>query len=238
MTESERPRVPTYIRDYDHELGGGIPAGSIVMVTGAPGSMKSTLCYYMLYCNIRERGIKGMYMNIEQTKDSFETQMAAMGLPLKDVEDSVTLLDLNKYRQDLDDFGGEEGWIEMVGEEVRKMVEKGAIELVVIDSLDALEAISGVSSPREQLFQFFRMLKDFKLTTLIISETAADDDDPTMMEAFMVDGLFLLRDFEISETDFQLRIRTVKMRGTKHNRAYFSLCYQDGAFSVVPAIVK
>jgi KaiC/GvpD/RAD55 family RecA-like ATPase len=237
MTD-ERPRVPTFIKDYDHELGGGIPKGSIVMVTGAPGSMKSTLCFYILFRNVKERDMKGMYMNIEQTRDAFEGQMMTMGLPLKEIEGSITLLDLSKYRENLDDFGGDEGWIDMVGDEVKKLVEKQAIEMVIIDSLDALEAISGVKSPREQLFQFFRLLKDLKLTTFIITEAAADDEDPAMMEAFMVDGLLLLRDFEISEIDFQLRLRCLKMRGTKHSRAYFNLCFSDGAFSVVPAIVK
>ena len=46
---SEDERLKTYIEGFDKILEGGIPRGHIVLVTGTPGTMKSSLSYYILY---------------------------------------------------------------------------------------------------------------------------------------------------------------------------------------------
>ncbi|PJB22140.1 MAG: hypothetical protein CO114_01620, partial [Euryarchaeota archaeon CG_4_9_14_3_um_filter_38_12] len=34
-------RIKTYVEEFDKIVDGGIPAGSVVLVSGTPGSMKS-----------------------------------------------------------------------------------------------------------------------------------------------------------------------------------------------------
>ena len=38
-----RELVKTYIKGFDEKLGGGIPEGSVVLVVGEPGTMKSSV---------------------------------------------------------------------------------------------------------------------------------------------------------------------------------------------------
>ena len=44
-------RLKTYVEGFDDALGGGIPRGSIVLVAGTPGTMKTALTFSILYEN-------------------------------------------------------------------------------------------------------------------------------------------------------------------------------------------
>src|SRR3990170_324441 len=72
----ETRKVPTYIEGLDETLGGGLPAGHVILLSGLPGTMKSSLAYAILLGNARERGAKGLYVTLEQTRKSLEAQMA------------------------------------------------------------------------------------------------------------------------------------------------------------------
>ena len=42
-------RLKTYIERFDQELGGGIPKGHVVLVSGTPGTMKTSLVFSIIY---------------------------------------------------------------------------------------------------------------------------------------------------------------------------------------------
>ena len=49
-------RIPTYVKGLDERLGGGIPRGHVVLVSGPPGSFKSTLAFRILYRQAIDHG--------------------------------------------------------------------------------------------------------------------------------------------------------------------------------------
>ena len=51
-------RVVTNVEGLDELLGGGIPEGNIVLVSGAPGTMKTSLTYHILHTNALD-GLRG-----------------------------------------------------------------------------------------------------------------------------------------------------------------------------------
>ena len=81
----ETKKVLTYVDGLDEALGGGLPAGHVVLVSGLPGTMKSTLSYSILHRNATERGARGLYVSLEQTRKSLEDEMSAMGLDVESV---------------------------------------------------------------------------------------------------------------------------------------------------------
>ena len=70
----------TYINGFDKELGGGIPDGHIVLVSGSPGTMKSTIAYNMLYNNVKDQDILGAFISLEQSKKSLLFHMKRIGM--------------------------------------------------------------------------------------------------------------------------------------------------------------
>lgn len=55
-------------------------------------------------------------------------------------------------------------------------------------------------------------------------------------EDFLADGTLFLKQYEVGETDIQLRIRCVKMRHASHARGYYALIHRHGGFMVTRVI--
>ena len=52
-------RVKTFIQGFDEALGGGIPRGHVVLMSGSPGTMKTSVTFSILYNNVKA-GSKGL----------------------------------------------------------------------------------------------------------------------------------------------------------------------------------
>jgi len=83
-------RLKTYIEGFDDRLSGGIPKGHVVLVTGEPGTMKSSICYSILYNNAVEEGRPSAYITLEQGRDGIIMQMEGLGFPMAEVREART----------------------------------------------------------------------------------------------------------------------------------------------------
>ena len=79
-------RVPTFIKGLDENMEGGIPKGYVVLLTGMPGSMKSSVGFNILYNNAKQNKTKGVYISLEQGRDSLLEQMNRLNMPVADIE--------------------------------------------------------------------------------------------------------------------------------------------------------
>ena len=73
-------RIRTFIHGFDEKLGGGIPAGMVVLLAGEPGTMKSTIAFNILYQNAMKDGRAGTYITLEQGRDSLTRHLIGMSL--------------------------------------------------------------------------------------------------------------------------------------------------------------
>ncbi|HVO77974.1 MAG TPA: ATPase domain-containing protein, partial [Methanomassiliicoccales archaeon] len=74
--------VPLDDERLDRILGGGLPVGYVIIVNGAAGTMKSTLCFSMLHSLASRSGKRSMYFSLEQKRDSIIRQMGRMGMDI------------------------------------------------------------------------------------------------------------------------------------------------------------
>lgn len=65
-------RIKTHIERMDERLEGGIPKGTISLICGVAGCMKSSLAYSILYKNAVEGNLKGLYITLEQEVKGFK----------------------------------------------------------------------------------------------------------------------------------------------------------------------
>ncbi len=193
-----------------------IPKGSVVLVVGTEGTLKSTLVLNMLSNYLINRAEHGLYITLEQAKDSHLKNMEGIGIRRAD---SLEIFDYRDLRREWEDF--EPDMVRMT-EEILKFYEDKYRNLTVfaLDSLNALHALSEVENSRRSMYHFFSRLREKGLTSFLIvegihrnrPEPVYDQNHP---EFFLADGLIELGVIESAE-DVKRYIQIRKMRSTKH----------------------
>jgi circadian clock protein KaiC len=229
--------VPTYVRGLDDLLGGGIPEGNVVLVTGTPGARKTSLVFNILYNNA-SRGRPGLFITLEQGLGELTSAMAHLGM--EDLDDEkLYIMDAGRIRIELENLEVSKDWVEIIRRVIRESVEVNHRQLVAIDPLDVLYALGTMVNPRRELFHFFSFLRSQGLTTFLISELPLGSHSLSRFgEDFLADGVILLKHFDVGETDVQLRLRCVKMRRTAHEEGYYALGFSKGGFYVTQVIAR
>ncbi|MDG6221363.1 MAG: ATPase domain-containing protein, partial [Candidatus Thermoplasmatota archaeon] len=108
----EFERIPTFIDGYDDKMSGGIPEGHVVLIAGESGTMKSSLAFNILFHNAKKSGLKGVYITLEQSRDRLVRHMAGLGMPIDEVEEMVSVVDLAIIRKNLDKLG-QQTWMQI-----------------------------------------------------------------------------------------------------------------------------
>jgi KaiC/GvpD/RAD55 family RecA-like ATPase len=230
-------RLKTYIEGFDRIMEGGIPEGHLVLVAGTPGTMKSSLTYYLLYNHAVENGITSVYVTLEQSRESLLKQMDKMGMKSDLVKDKVHVLDLGIIRKKLKEVQGGSSWLHVFKSYMTNLKENLDYKILVIDSLEVLETMAEVTNRRTELFYLFEWLRDLESTVLLISESSTDRIlDGKFDEGYLSDGIITLKMQVIRDVESQRRIRCVKMRETNHDPSYYSLLFNNGRFQVTRVI--
>ncbi len=238
----ELSKVKTHIDGLDEVLGGGVPRGSVVLVSGLPGTMKSSLSYAVMANSAREDSSRGLYVSLEQTRPSLEAQMRAMGFDVDATGAAVHVLDIGTIQRELG-RSATKPWMDFLRRTVEAKKRIDGVDLIAIDSLEALEVLAKFQDPRTELFHFFEWLRGLGATTLVLTEAPPEAVVPLFEPApprddaaYLADGIVHLKLHQITDVEMQRRIRVVKMRGTNHKTGFFALLFEGGRFSVTPAI--
>jgi len=231
-----RKRVRTYIEGFDEALEGGIPKGHVCLIAGSAGTMKSSIAYNILYRNAIEGSAKGLYLSLEQNRPSLEDHMYGLGLNLQRTANLVEIWDLGLLRSKL--ISGET-WLNLLKKDVADYKAKNGLDLLVLDSLPALDIIAKFKDVREELFYLFEWLRELNVTSFLISEMT----EGTMKyskndEDFLADGILHLKMQFVDDVHVQRRLRAVKLRNTKHSMDFYTLLFDAGRFSITKVIGK
>ena len=230
-------RVKTHITGLDEELEGGIPRGNITLLCGTHGTMKSSVSYSILHYNALINKTPGIYITLEQSRKSILQQMGHLGMDYSQVKDKLMIFDIGILRKNFADLKEKGRWMTLFKTYVTKVKKAINYELIVIDSLDALEATADVTDRRSELFQFFEWLRDLDVTSFILSEiTPRIMIDRKCDEGYLTDGIILLKLRTKGESEVLRSIQAIKMRATKHNTGEFALLCENGRFQVTQAI--
>ncbi len=234
----ELPLFHTYVDGLDRALGGGVPKGSTILVAGTPGTMKTSLVLWMMRENARANGTRALYVSLEQAADSLRAGAARMGMEeLKESE--VYILDLAQLRRGMERSEASKDWITILLEIIKEAVNSTGYQLLAVDSLEALYALTEMKNPRREMFHFLTALKEFDLTTFAIAETGFGETRLAKWgEDFLADGILQLRQVEVGETEVQLRLRCVKMRWMNHDHNALALNHDGEKFFVTHVISK
>ncbi|MGA1821140.1 MAG: RAD55 family ATPase [Thermoplasmatota archaeon] len=228
--------VSTSIKGFDEEIGGGIPFGSVILLSGTPGTYKSSMAFSILYdAAIKDKDV-GIFLLLEQSQNSLLNQQADMGRKMDaETKKRIIVSDVGRIRAAMEKFSTGNDWMAAIKAYVEFLVSERRARLLVIDSLPVLEILATYDNKREFLFNLFEWLRTLGTTTILISEKRSLDGGYGE-EEFLADGVFQLTLSPVGEVDLQRRIRCIKMRGMAHNTSMFALDHKSGKFRIAPAI--
>ena len=249
-------RIKTYINGLDENMEGGIPEGHLSLLCGSAGTMKSSICFNVLYNEAMTRGKTGIYFSLEQSHISLLAHMVNMGYDFDKIN-LVVIKDLGNLKKEIDslkltnrgtiiitDVGAirkeirdikvttaNTGWLNVIKNVARKIKLEARLDLFVLDSLSALYVLSKFENPRIELFYIFEFIRDLKVTSFLISEMPLDNSrySEYEVEDYLCDGIIYLK-LSRFRRDVVREVSIVKMRGTECNNDVFSLEYKKGAF--------
>jgi circadian clock protein KaiC len=213
MLSKHVDRVSTGVRGLDALMGGGIPAGSSLLVAGPSGSGKTVLSMQFLAEGVtrQEPGLLAVFE--KRPSDYLKTNPLGEMVARQIQEGSLHVIYLRPLDLSLDE----------TLEEVRTMVLAHGVKRVVIDSLSGLElalAPAFREDFRETLHRMVAMLTSMGITLLMTVEVVDSYIDLRFSPhgtAFLTDGIILQRYIEL---DGQLKrmMAVVKLRGSQHSK--------------------
>jgi len=214
-SDKPKPRVPTGISGLDDMLGGGFPAGHVVLVTGLPGTGKTCFGLQFLMAGAGA-GEKGVFLSLEEDvapllesarQFHWPVDAAVSGGALK-----ILRIDPKETRQSLHRIQGELG---------KELTSLGA-RRIVVDSVSLLNMLSDDESGRRStLFALAAACRESGATTVLTAE--ADPIHPEVsrdgLSEYVADGVLLLS-YRTGADGHRvgLSLRVLKMRRTAHVR--------------------
>ncbi|WMW22369.1 ATPase domain-containing protein [Methanolobus mangrovi] len=210
-----------------------IPKNSVVLVTGAAGTLKSGFTFQVLSNYLEQQDDYGLYVTFEQSKENHLQNMGSMGITLSK---KLHISDFSDYRVQYDDFS----------EDLLSILEENIIQFkkevgekctcVAIDSLGALYSLLDVEPQhlRKKMYKMLETLRREELTTFLILEEeklSGISDPSTGMEGYLADGIIELG-LHLKGNVANRYMRVRKMRSASHSMEPWILTVSENGLKV------
>ncbi len=207
-------RLSIGVPELDKMMGGGIPEGDSVLVTGASGTGKSVLATQFIAEGIRQ-GEAGIVAVFEERPQAYADRAGSFGLDLETPQKDGKLLILYLRPLDLS--------VDETMNEILDAVKRIGAKRLVIDSLAGFEmALSpGFREDfRESLYRMIFALTGIGVTilsTVEVDESFTEFPFSTYSISFLTDDIIRLRYVSI-EGQLRKILVIIKMRGGDHSQ--------------------
>jgi circadian clock protein KaiC len=208
-----RERVSTGAQDLDTIMEGGYIRGSTVVISGAPGTAKTTLAASFVQ-SAAGRGERALYVAFDESYGQIVLDMHSLGLGLDDPNVASHLHGLS-----LSALGvtAEEHYIS-----IRRELERVQPDVLVIDPVSAL--FKGYESARARgvAERLVDMLKSTGITTVLTSLVEPDSDFSASSISTLADA-WLSLNYTVVNNVRGRALSIIKARGTQHSHEIFDL---------------
>jgi KaiC/GvpD/RAD55 family RecA-like ATPase len=196
-----------------------IESPKVVLVTGPPGSMKTSFCYSLMSSYLEKSGEFGLYVTLEESGESHLRNMRSLSLkvsPNLEISDFTDLRELDG----IIDSDTPTDYVQFIEQMVAYYKKKHGDRFTVftLDSLGALYSLmEDVEGMRKRMFYFFKALRDSDLVSFIVMERApGTPSDLLGNEGFLVDGIIEMG-LDKAKGNMARYIRVEKMRACEHS---------------------
>jgi KaiC/GvpD/RAD55 family RecA-like ATPase len=219
-------RVSSGVPGFDKLVDGGLPRNRLYVISGPPGSGKTTFCSQFVTRGV-ERDEGCLYVTMHETKAELREDMDNFTFGFSDAIRSGDIQFLNlmtdRGKRAISQFGSESGLTSRLVGAIRE----NGVGRVVIDSTMLLEHFMSTS----EVTDFLSALKRTDATILLISEMT--DPSSYADEHYLAHGVVFFHNF-LDGSGMTRGVQVVKMRGTDIDANIRSLSFSDSGLRVHP----
>ncbi len=224
-------RIPSGVSGFDDLVDGGFPAGRLYVLSGPPGSGKTTFSAQFVTEGIRNDE-SCLYVSMHESKTDIRADMRGFDFGFDRVIDSDGMHFLDAFSSEGKRFlgsPGESGNRNKLTTRLSGFISSRDIDRVVVDSTMLLDYL--LRDGEDSMIPFLTALKRTDATTLLISEMT----DPTAYsdEHFLAHGVVFFHNYMENES-MTRGIQVIKMRGTDIDTEIHPLSFDTDGLHVHP----
>ncbi|BAV34128.1 circadian clock protein KaiC [Sulfuricaulis limicola] len=203
-------RISAGFERLDTMLGGGLFRGSSTLITGVPGTSKTTLTGKFAEAACR-RGERTLFVSFDEGAEPIMRNLASVGIQLKPHVQSGLL---RMYSARTESIGAEEHLIKL-----KALIREHRPRCMVIDPLSAIAKAGGLAAARAVANRLIYMAKDEKVTVMITAISEGDDPqtEATELQISTVADTWIHLSYVVRSGERNRALTIIKSRGTWHS---------------------
>lgn len=245
MSEPTRallPRLATGIPGFEQISHGGLPEGSVSLVTGPAGSGKTVFALQFLAEGVRQYHQPGVFVTFGEPPDKLRRFVTEFGwdVPGWEHDSSWAFVDATVGGEESTHVVGEHFDLTVLLTRITAAAERIGAQRVALDSLRFLFARFGATeSVRDGLVRITAALERLGVTVVMTIGHDQDDEGRTFgVEEYIADNVIILRN-TLAEEARRRTIEVLKFRGTRHRGGEFPVAItSDRGLVAIPLAVE
>ncbi|GAB6879663.1 ATPase domain-containing protein [Halorubrum gandharaense] len=222
-------RISSGVPGFDDIIDGGFPSNRLYVVSGPPGSGKTTFCSQFAAEGARN-GDNVLYVSMHETKEGIRRDMGGYDFGFDRALDTDRVTFLDAFSSDGRRFFGPPGDRRDrsgVTNRLTGFISSRDIDRVVFDSTMLLRYL--LDDEEDTIVQFLSSLKRCDATTLLISEMT--DPSAYSQEHYLAHGVVFMHNY-LEDDGMQRGAQVLKMRGTDVDTDIQQVEFGDGGIRV------
>jgi circadian clock protein KaiC len=213
-------RVSVGFERLDTMLGGGLFRGSSTLITGVPGTSKTTLAGKFAEAACK-RGERTLFISFDEGADPIMRNLSSVGIQLAPhVKSGV----LRMYSARTESIAAEDHLTKL-----KALIREHKPRCLVIDPLSAIAKSGGLAAARAVANRFIYMVKDDGVTVLITAISEGDDPqtEATELQISAVADTWIHLSYIVRSGERNRALTIIKSRGTWHSNQVRELILSD-----------
>ena len=205
----ELARSVTGIEGLDAMIGGGFPQGRVILVSGGPGTGKTTMALQYLVNGCSKFGENGLFVSLDEPLNKIlqETQRLRWGLKSLIDNGKIGFLEFHSSY-------GSKFSVEELTTKIEDTAKKLHVRRISIDPLTFISIhFPDIVTRRGVMMNLFDALSATGATCIVTNEMRGEHETVVLLEEYLADGVLRLRSSQVERG----QVRTIaveKMRGT------------------------
>ena len=229
--------APSGLDGLDDILRGGFPQNCLHLITGAPGTGKTTLAMQFLLEGMR-RGERCLYITLSESKKEIEQVARSHGWDISGLHLTELIPSEHNLSADaqLTVFNPSELELGETTEALIAAVDEQRPQRVVIDSLSELRLIAqNTLRYRRQVLALKQFFGGHDCTVLLLDDRTGGIEDDHLQS--IAHGVVFLEQLANQFGAERRRLRVTKMRGVSFRGGYHDFAIRRGGLDIFPRLV-